>query len=162
MKRAQWFDPRRSTMRTDFGEYAFHFSADERAKIKAGSEALRLLQDTRTRSWHLWMAVGEALLLLRDKVMKATNAQAPVGKTYNAVFSELLSRFGLVMEGATRTRLLDLMGNRRQVELWRERFPDQANKRTHPNSVWRAYREWEKTAFMVTTAQAKKRAGEEQ
>jgi hypothetical protein len=144
MKRAQWFDPRRSTLRTDFGEYAFHFSADERAKIKAGSDALRLLQDTRTRSWHFWMAVGDALLLLRDKVMEVTQAPAPIGKTYNAVFSELLSRFGLVMEGATRTRLLDLMEHRWEVESWRENFPDQSNKLSHPNSVWRAWKAWQK------------------
>jgi hypothetical protein len=145
MKRTQSFDPRRGMVRTDFGEYTFHFTADERAKIKAGSEALRLLQDSRTRSWHLWVAVGDALLLVRDKVMKVTEAPAPIGKTYNGVFSELLSRFGLVIEGATRTRLLDLMGHRREVESWREDFPDQAMKLTHPNSVWRAYHAWKES-----------------
>jgi len=129
------------TLRTDFGEYAISFTADERDVIKAGSEALKLLQQTRTRSWELWMAVGTALLLLRDKVLKATGSPRPIGKTYNSGLSELLSRFDLVMDGGTRTRLFDLLEHRLEVEKWRDILtPDQARTFTHPNSVWRAWK----------------------
>jgi hypothetical protein len=129
------------TLRTDFGDYAISFTADERNVIKAGSEALNLLQQTRTRSWELWVVVGTALLLLRDKVQRATGSPRPIGKTYNSVLSELLSRFDLVMDGATRTRLFDLLEHRLEVEWWRNALtPDRARTFTHPNSVWRAWK----------------------
>lgn len=122
------------------GEYRLLFSADERDAVKAGYEALRLLQDTRTKSWELWTAVGAALVILRDKVLEVTHAPRPMGKAYNLVFSELLTRFNLIIDGGTRTRLFELLENRLAVEQWRAKHPDQARKLTHPNSVWREWK----------------------
>jgi hypothetical protein len=128
--------------RLDVGEYRVVLTADERDAIKAGSEALRVLQNTRTRSWDMWVAVGSALLLLRDKVLKTTHAPRPIGKTYNAAFSELISRFHLVIDGSTRKRLFELLENRLSVEEWRAKHPEQARKHTHPDSLWKAWQAW--------------------
>jgi hypothetical protein len=136
MKQTIWV----TRLKTSVGEYEVRFTADERDAVKAGGEALRVLQTTRTRSWGLWLVVGDALLLLRDKVKKATGAPRPVGKIYNQTFSDLMSRFGLVMDGGTRTRLFELLENRQEVEEWRAKDPQQARKLTHPISVWRAWK----------------------
>jgi hypothetical protein len=133
-------------------EYKVSFSYDELHVIKAGVEALRLLQRTRTRSWQMWMVVGAALELLRTKAVEVT---ATTSVSYNSVFGELLSMFRLKLDSGVRKRLFDLLAHRSEIETWRSSLPpDRAYKLTHPNSVWRAWQAWKASTDVKNPRQA--------
>jgi hypothetical protein len=125
-------------IRVGYGEYPVSFTADEMHVVKAGTEALRLLTTTRTKSWELWTVVGAAIVLLRRKAIEVV---AISSESYPRIFGEMLTMFKLKMDGGVRTRLLDLIDHRRDVEAWRDSLPPhRVNALTHPNSIWRAWK----------------------
>ena len=131
----------RSTVRLDVGEYRIDLTLDEQHMIKAGAAALAMLQQTRVRSWDLWMTVAESLWILRLKVIYAIGGQLPVGRTYNLAFGEAMHLFGLYTDKATRSRLFDCLEHRSEIESWRASLdPAERRKLTHPASVWRHWK----------------------
>jgi hypothetical protein len=123
------------------GNYVIILSGDEWRVIETGAQTLKLLQTTRLASWSLWAAVGDALVIVRDKVMAVVGTKTPGGSTYNTVFSAAMHRFKLLTDGATRSHLFDLMAARESVEQWLASLPPaRARKYTHPNTVWRQWK----------------------
>jgi hypothetical protein len=124
-------------------ELKLTFSADEMRVLQTGAQMLKMLTETRTTSWSMWLGVGEAMALLREKVMEAVGTSTPSGSNYNAVFGMALDRFGLRTANVTRTHLLDLMRNRQSVERWFGSLPPaEARSYRHPNTIWRKWSVW--------------------
>jgi hypothetical protein len=119
--------------------------------IRCGQEALsRLCQG---QSWDDWLAVGEALRIIRHLAMLEAHTNEPEGSRYQTVFGERLRNkgFGEIDKG-DRKRLFDCLEHHAEIKAWRATLP--INKRlalNHPSSVWRA---WQKSTVAGKTTVA--------
>jgi hypothetical protein len=107
---------------------------------KSGTKAWQnLKRDNKT--WHNWLAVGEALLAGRDWAMSQANRNHPSGRGYSMAFGEWLKRFKLHdMDKGDRARLFKVMDDLPAIEEWRGSLhPAQRAQLNHPNSVLRKW-----------------------
>jgi DNA-binding Lrp family transcriptional regulator len=116
-------------------EYQIKLTTDEQRVINTGAQTLKLLQGTDAASWNLWAAVGEAFVLLRSKVIEATGP-----RSYKHLFGAALDQFGLRTSKAIRSRLLDLMRHKPEVETWLSQLaPEEARRLKHPERIWKKW-----------------------
>ena len=141
MKSGRWSVVLHVRFRGRTKDYTIVLSVDERRVIETGAHTLKILQTTRLSSWSLWAVVGDALVVLREKVQAAVGTELTMGSDYNSAWSEALRRFKLVTDRVTRSHLFDLMTNRVSVEHWLASLPpERARKYNHPNTVWRQWK----------------------
>jgi hypothetical protein len=73
--------------------------------------------------------------------MLEANTNEPTGQRYQDIYGEWLNATGFdQIDKGDRSRLLDCLKHREEIEIWRETLP--LNKRlelNHPSSVWRAW-----------------------
>jgi hypothetical protein len=94
------------------------------------------------QSWPDWYVVGMALQHGRHLAMLKANTNKPRGRHYQDIHGEWLKATGFdLIDKGDRSRLLDCLKHREEIENWRQKLP--LNKRfalNHPNSIWRAWR----------------------
>jgi hypothetical protein len=108
--------------------------------VRAGQAALKRLTDCET--WNDWLLVGEALVIGRSEAMRAAHIKEPIGSKYNKEFGIWLTANNFhAIDKSTRSRLLDCMEHRAEIEAWRKIItPDERMKYNHPHTVIRRWR----------------------
>jgi hypothetical protein len=117
-----------------------HVAPDE--IIRRAQEAWgRLAAD---RTWEDWLAVGEALALGRAEAMRDAYTNEPKGKRYCGFFGAWLKNHHLdAIDGAARSRILDCLDRRAEIEAWRAKLP--MAKRLQLNHPAAVLRNWKKS-----------------
>jgi len=91
-------------------------SANEHKIVAGGREALRSL----TRTFELWMVVGEGMKVLRTKADRLGGTKA---------FRRLLVQNGYdILDNSVISKLLKIMDHRREVEAWRATLSDKQQR----------------------------------
>jgi hypothetical protein len=108
--------------------------------IRAGRDAWQAIN--KAESFDGWAAIGKALAVGRDYALKATGANAPMGRRYSLAFSDWIKRHGFVgMQKSVRSVTLELHANIEAITAWRDSLPERQRKRLiHPLSVTRRWR----------------------
>jgi hypothetical protein len=110
--------------------------------VTRGQEAWGRLKKSLTD----WFAVAEALQYGQHRSMLASYSNEPSGRRFQTEMAGWLSSTGFhEIDKGVRSRLLDCLKHRAEVEAWHKTLP--ANKRqqlNHPNTVWRA---WQKSTI---------------
>jgi hypothetical protein len=121
-------------------------------KVRLGQEAMARLR----RTWDDWIAIGEALQFGQTEVMRAVKTNQPTGFRYEKAMGEWLSANGFKdIDKATRSRLLECVRHRNEIETWRASLTDAERFRfNHPNTV---IRKW-KAAMVVADPNAPRKA----
>ena len=122
---------------------------------RAAWRNLRLFDKT----WNNWTAVGVALVIGRTECMREAGVNEPRGRGYNKLFSRWLRMQGFAeIDAAARSRLLDCMDHRAEIEMFRANLSlDVRLRLNHPNTVWRR---WKKSHIMEEKNNKKKSADE--
>jgi hypothetical protein len=114
---------------------------DEETTIKLAKDAAGRLLSGNT--FDDWVAVGNGVIAVRMRAMRAAKTNRPEGRKYAEAFEEELAEAGLEKiagDKAVRSRLHDILENLNEVEAWLQTLP--SNKRleyNHPNTVWRHF-----------------------
>jgi hypothetical protein len=108
--------------------------------IRAGRDAWEEIN--RAESFESWKAIGKALAVGREHALKATGANAPMGRRYSLAFSEWAKRHGFAgMQKSVRSVALELYANIEAITAWRDGLPERQRKRlVHPLSNVRRWR----------------------
>jgi hypothetical protein len=108
--------------------------------IRRGLEAYQAIN--RAESFEGYAAIGRALAVGRDYALKATGANAPMGRRYSVAFSEWVKRHGFVgMQKSVRSVTLELHANIEAIIAWRDGLPERQRRRlVHPLSVTRRWK----------------------
>jgi hypothetical protein len=108
--------------------------------IRAGRDAWE--QIAKSGSFSGWVAIGRALAVGRDFALRATGANAPMGRRYCAEFSQWVEAHGFAgMQKSLRSTAIELAENIEAVEAWRATLPERQRKRlVHPLSNVRRWR----------------------
>lgn len=117
----------------DAEEIAARFA--EQRVIRAGVDAWQAINKAET--FDGWKAIGRALQVGRDYAMRATGANAPIGRCYSGAFSGWLNQhnFGRMPKGA-RSWALALNENLPAIEQWRQTLTERERQRLiNPQSV---------------------------
>lgn len=119
---------------------------DDRDRVsRLGTEAWRRLK--KTKDYHDWIKVGEALRCGREWAMNQAQTNKPEGKGYNFAFGEWMQRYKMDdMDKGERSRLFQMMDALPQIEEWRRTLTlTERLKLNHPQAVLRKF----KAAFEV-------------
>jgi hypothetical protein len=105
--------------------------------IQAGQAAWQRLNDCQT--WNDWLLVGEALLVGRSEAMTAARTNKPEGRRYNEEMAAWLKATNFTnIDKGTRSRLLDCIEHRAEIEKWRATLTTTERlKINHPTSILR-------------------------
>jgi hypothetical protein len=106
--------------------------------VRLGQEALARLR----RGWADWLAIAEALQLGRTEVMAELHTNKPTGKRYETAMAKWLAArtFDKIDKGA-RSRLLECLKHKVEIEAWRSRLTDGERLRfNHPETILRKWR----------------------
>jgi hypothetical protein len=124
---------------------------EHQEKVRLGQEAMA----RQRRGWDDWMAIGEALAVGRAEVMRKVGTNEPIGRRYEKAMAEwLVANSFKEIDKGTRSRLLDCLEHRTEIEAWRSvRTGSERFRFNHPNTV---FRKW-KAATTVPDANAKPR-----
>ncbi len=119
----------------------------EQRTIRAGIEAWTAI--TKAESFEGWKAIGRALQVGRDHALRATGANAPMGRRYSTAFCDWIKQHHFDrMPKSTRSVALELNENIAAIEAWRSTLTEKQRRRcVHPLSNVRRWRS--------ATAQAK-------
>lgn len=119
----------------------------EQRTIRAGIEAWQAIN--KAESFDGWKAIGKALQVGRDHALRATGANAPIGRRYSEALSAWLNQhhFGHMPKG-TRSWALALNENLSAIEQWRQTLTERDRQRLiNPQSV---VKRWQATAQRKT------------
>jgi hypothetical protein len=124
---------------------------EHQEKVCLGQEALA----RQRRGWDDWMAIGEALAVGRAEVMRKVGTNEPIGRRYEKAMAEwLVANSFKEIDKGIRSRLLDCLEHRTEIEAWRSvRTGSERFRFNHPNTV---FRKW-KAATTVPDPNAKPR-----
>lgn len=109
------------------------------------SEIVRLGQEAmarKRRAWIDWLAIAEALQVGRAGVMRALHTNEPTGRRFEKAMGEwlIVHSFKEIDKG-TRSRLLDCLKHKVEIEKWRSRLTDAERfKFNHPDTVLRKWK----------------------
>jgi hypothetical protein len=106
--------------------------------VRRGQEALRRIG----RNWEDWLAIAEALQVGRAEVMGVVHTNQPTGKRYAKAMADwLLARGFHVIDKGTRTRVLECLEHRTEIEKWRETLTEgERLQLNHPDAVLRKWK----------------------
>jgi hypothetical protein len=102
-----------------------------------------LEKPSKSRDWHDWMQIGEALVVGREVAMREVGVNAPMGRGYNEAFGKWLRQYGLhkKIDKSDRARLFTVMEHRGEIEEFRSSLPLAKRLRlNHPSTVLRHWR----------------------
>lgn len=119
---------------------------DNRDRVaRLGTEAWKRLK--KTKDYHDWVKVGEALRVGREWALAQCRTNKPEGKAYNMTFGEWLQRYKMDdMDKGERSRLFGMMDALPQVEEWRATLTmTERLKLNHPTAIMRKF----KAAFEI-------------
>jgi hypothetical protein len=98
----------------------------------------------KTKDFHHWWTVGEALQALQQEAMNEAGIRMgsnskPAGIVYNRAIGELLKKYKFDdMDKGDRSRLLSMMQYRKEIGEWHAGLkPHIRTRLTHPTTVWR-------------------------
>ena len=109
------------------------------------SEIVRLGQEAmarKRRAYDDWLAIAEALQFGRAEVMRALHTNEPCGPRYEKAMSEwLIAHSFKEIDKGTRSRLLDCLQHKVEIEKWRARLTDAERFAfNHPDTVLRKWK----------------------
>jgi hypothetical protein len=107
-------------------------------KIHLGQEAMA----RKRRQFEDWLAIAEALEIGRTETMRAIHTNAPKGRRYEKAMADWLAAhsFKEIDKGA-RSRLLECLQHRDEIQKWRSRLSDaQRFRLNHPDTVLRKWK----------------------
>jgi hypothetical protein len=115
----------------------------EARTIKAGAAAWGNINRSQHETFDHWKAVAAVLIVGRRHVLRATGANAPMGRRYSLAFNKWAQQNHLNgMPSAQRSMALQLGENIESITLWRSGLPERERKRlTQPQSIvnrWKA------------------------
>ena len=111
----------------------------------AVSEIVRLGQEVmagKRRAWDDWLAIAEALQVGRTDVMRELHTNDPHGRRFEKAMGEWLLAYGFKeIDKGTRSRLLECLKHKVEIEAWRSRLTA-AEQFTfgHPDTVLRKWK----------------------
>jgi hypothetical protein len=116
------------------------FIAQPNTSFNVAREAWARLQEHHT--WNDWLIVGAALANIQVEAMAAAHTNQAIGKRYCTEIGALLRESGLDgIDKATRSRLLQVMRHRAEVEAWLADPPTAKRlKLNHPQTVFNAWK----------------------
>jgi hypothetical protein len=109
--------------------------------IRAGREAWEAIGKAET--FDGWKAIGAALAIGRDYALRASGANAPMGRPYSWTFSAWCRSHGFGnMRPATRSWCLALNEHQNQITAWRDSLPAGRGRRlpVNPQSCVKGWR----------------------
>jgi hypothetical protein len=114
---------------------------EEVAAFEGGRQAWTRLKKT-DQTWGDWVRVGLALEAGRVRAMRLAQINQPVGRRYNENFGKWLAEYDLdTIDKAVRSRLLECMKHRVEIEDWREQLTTGERLRyNHPDAVLRRWK----------------------
>lgn len=92
--------------------------------------------------WNDWITIGEGLAVGRQKAMRRSGTNQPIGAIYNRAFGEWLNahQWARDLDGATRNHAIWCADNRPAIEAWRATLADnQRSLINHPSTTKRRY-----------------------
>jgi hypothetical protein len=107
--------------------------------VRRGQEAM----ERKRRAWEDWLDIAEALQAGRTEVTRALHTNETHGRRFEKAMSEWLvaNKFKEIDKG-TRSRLLDCLKHKAEIQTWRARLTDSERwKFNHPDAVlkkWKA------------------------
>jgi hypothetical protein len=109
------------------------------------SEVVRLGQEAmqrKRRSWDDWQLIAEALQAGRTEVMRALHTNEANGRRYEKAMGDWLVANGFKeIDKSARSRLLDCLKYRAEIQAWRARLTDSERwKLNHPDTVLRKWK----------------------
>jgi hypothetical protein len=112
----------------------------EMRMVKAGADAWAAID--KAESFSGWLAIGKALQVGRDHALRATQANAPMGRLYCKEFSKWIEAHGFSrMPKSTRSVAIELAEHSDAITKWRDKLPEQQKRRLiHPLSVTRRWK----------------------
>ena len=109
--------------------------------IRAGREAWEAIN--KAESFDGWKAIGAALAIGREYALRATGANAPMGRPYSWIFSSWCRKHGFgKMSPAIRSWCLALNENLAAITAWRDSLPSGRGRRppVNPQSLVKGWR----------------------
>jgi hypothetical protein len=112
--------------------------AEHQEMVRRGQQAMA----RQRRGWDDWLAIGEALAVGRAEVMRKVGTNEPIGRRYEKAMAEwLVANSFKEIDKGTRSRLLDCLEHRTEIEAWRSVLTGSERFRfNHPNTLWRKWR----------------------
>ena len=120
-----------TSVKTADGLNCVNPSVNEKVRVGQGAMARK------RRGWADWIAIGEALQVGRVEVMRDVHTNQPVGRRYEKAMAEWLVANGFKeIDKGVRSRLLECLQHRAEVDQWLSRLTDSERFRfNHPNTV---------------------------
>jgi hypothetical protein len=111
--------------------------------VRRGQEAM----ERKRRAWSDWLAIAEALQFGRTEVMHGLHTNESTGRRFEKAMSNwLIANSFKEMDKGTRSRLLECLKRKAEIEKWRSRLTEAERwKFNHPDTV---LRKW-KTSMVV-------------
>jgi hypothetical protein len=107
--------------------------------IRQGRDAWEAIN--KTQSFDGWLAIGKALLIGREFALRATGANAPMGRRYCLAFSQWSNGHGFTMQKSVRSVAVELAEHSSEITRWRDSLPERQRRRLiHPLSVTRRWK----------------------
>jgi hypothetical protein len=111
----------------------------------ANSQIVRLGQEAmarQRRGYDDWLAIAEALQFGRAQVMREVHSNEPRGSRYEKAIAEwLITNSFQEIDKGTRSRLLECLEHRVEIDKWRQRLTAAERFRfNHPNVVLRKWK----------------------
>ena len=121
--------------------------------VRAAREAWERLSTFQT--YDDWMIIAEAMAVGREEAMRAAQTDEPQGRRYNEAFSDWLREHKLdEIDKGTRSRLLNCLEHREEIEKWRATLPANGKlKLNHPETI---LRRWQKNNVVKPAGEPKK------
>jgi hypothetical protein len=120
------------------------------------------LKQTPRDTWGHYVIIGKAMVAARDEILRELDRNAPRGPAYQRRFRAWLAEYRLDdMDKGARARLIKLIEVLPEVEAMLSDLTDQdRRKRSHPNTIYRALKEWRLARGQPTEAHTKKPTGD--
>lgn len=112
--------------------------AEHQEKVRLGQEAMA----RQRRGWEDWLTIGEAFEVGRAEVMREIKTNETVGRRYEKAMQGWLIANGFTeIDKGTRSRLLECLKHRTEIERWRSVLTSSEQFRyNHPNTVLRKWK----------------------
>ena len=124
--------------------------ADEEV-IQLGRQALA----RQGRVWNDWMTIAEAIAVGRREVLDKLNSDQPNGQRYHKAMDEWLVTSGFKgIDKSTRSRLLECLEHRAEIEKWRTTLTEP--ERLRYNYPYTVLQRWKARTQVITTAPKRK------
>jgi hypothetical protein len=112
---------------------------EERVEKRAEEAAARIAKG---QHWLDWLAIGEGLVVGRQRAMRRSGTNRPEGSAYNRCFGDWMDghKWARDLDKATRNHSMWCADHRDEIERWRETLASNVrNNMNHPTTIKRRY-----------------------